>query len=303
MAKREAPRSTPSTPANHQRGASLAELTGRLSLKRQEIIRPVMESPREFVLMSVRGLAKRLKTDPATTVRIVRAMGFSGHRDFQRFLHELSIAQATSLDWMRASAAHEASIPARIRATLEQESRNLQALRNTLDYKRIEALTRRIYAASKILIIGGDMATSLVNYFEYHLVMLGFTVLAATTPGRTAHISRYVGSGDVVFAMSFGRGLRLTIEGLQQAHARGAYCVGLTDTFVSPIARFADEVFIASVETPSFGSSYVAPLALLNVFHVACANYRRRRTFRLLKEAEGEQRFGFRWYEPEKTVQ
>jgi RpiR family transcriptional regulator, carbohydrate utilization regulator len=128
-------------------------------------------------------------------------------------------------------------------------------------------------------------------------------VLTATTAGRTAHISRYVGSEDLIFAMSFGRGLRLTIEGLLQARARGAYCVGLTDTFVSPIARFSDEVFIASVETPSFGSSYVAPLALLNIFHVACANYRRRRTFRLLKEAESEQRFGFRWYEPEKTVQ
>src|SRR5579862_2450945 len=240
MAKRSASRSSPSTTANHQRGASLAELTGRLSLKRQEIIRPVIESPREFVLLSVRGLAKRLKTDPATMVRIVRAMGFSGHREFQRFLHELSITQATSLDWMRASVAHEPTIPARIRATLEQESRNLQALRNSLEYKRIETLTRRVYAARKILIIGGDMAATLVAYFEYHLVMLGFTVLTATTPGRTAHISRYVGSEDLVFAMSFGRGLRLTIEGLLQARARGAYCVGLTDTFVSPIARFAD---------------------------------------------------------------
>jgi RpiR family carbohydrate utilization transcriptional regulator len=275
----------------------LAELIAKLSPKRQEIIRPVVESPREFVLLSVRSLARRLNTDPATTVRIVRAMGFPGYRQFQRFLHELSIAHATSLDTMRASPVRDASIPAHVRESLEQDARNLQALRNSLEYKRIETLARRMYRAKRILIIAGDMAETLATYFEYHLTILGLTALTSATAGRTAHASRNVGRDDLVFAMSFGRGLRLTVEGMQQARSRGAYCVGITDPFVSPIARFADECFLASVGQPSFGASYVAPIALLNVILVACANYRRRRTLSLLKQAEGEQRLGFRWYE------
>lgn len=276
---------------------SLAELIAKLSPKRQEIIRPVMESPREFVLMSVRTMARRLNTDPATTVRIVRAMGFPGYRQFQRFLHELSIAHATSLDTMRASTVRDASIPAHVRESLEQESRNLQALRNSLEYKRIERLARRVHRADRILIIAGDMAATLATYFEYHLTILGLTALTANTAGRTAHASRNVSRDDLVFAVSFGRGLRLTVEGLQQARSRGAYCVGITDTFVSPIARFTDECFLASVSSPSFGASYVAPIALLNVILVACANFRRGRTLSLLKQAESEQRLGFRWYE------
>lgn len=276
---------------------SLGELIAKLSPKRQEIIRPVVESPREFVLMSVRTLAKRLKTDPATTVRIVRAMGFPGYRQFQRFLHELSIAHATSLDTMRASAVRDASIPAHVRESLEQDTRNLQALRNSLEHKRIEAVARRVYRAERILIIAGDMATTLATYLEYHLTILGLTAMTATSAGRTAHASRNVRRGDLVFAMSFGRGLRQTVEGLQQARSHGAYCVGITDTFVSPVARFADECFLASVGTPSFGASYVAPIALLNVILVACANYRRGRTLSLLKQAQDEQRLGFRWYE------
>jgi DNA-binding MurR/RpiR family transcriptional regulator len=276
---------------------SLAELIGKLSHKRQEIIRPVLESPREFVLISVRSMAKRLKSDPATTVRIVRAMGFPGYREFQKFLHELSIAHATSFETMQASSARDTSIPAHVRESLEQEIRNLHALRNSLEYKRVESLARRIYKSGQILLIGGDMAATLVAYFEYHLAMLGLTVLSATTTGRVAHLSRNCGRGDLVFAMSFGRGLRQTIEGLQEASSRGAYCVGITDTFVSPIARFADECFLASVRSLSFGVSYVAPIALLNVILVACANYRRGRTLALLKEADHEQRLGFRWYE------
>lgn len=276
---------------------SLAELIGNLSHKRQEIIRPVLESPREFVLISVRSMAKRLKSDPATTVRIVRAMGFPGYREFQKFLHELSIAHATSFEMMQASSTRDAGIPAHVRESLEQETRNLQALRNSLEYKRVESLARRVYKASQILLIGGDLASTLVAYFEYHLTMLGLTVLSGTTTGRVAHLSRNCARGDLVFAISFGRGLRQTVEGLQEASSRGAYCVGITDTFISPIARFADESFLASTRTPSFGASYVAPVALLDVILVACANYRRGRTLALMKQADREQRLGFRWFE------
>src|SRR5580704_6381012 len=276
---------------------SLAELIGRLTRKRQEVIRPVLENPREFVLLSVRSMADRLKSDPATTVRIVRRMGFPSYRDFQRFLHDLSIAHATSFDLMRSSSTRDGNIPSYARKSLEQDSNNLQGLRNSLEYKRVEKLVRRIYETNRIVLIGGDLASSLVTYFEYHLALLGFTVLTATTPGRTAHFARMLGRRDLVFAMSYRRGLRQTVEGIQQAKARGAYCVGITDTFVSPVARFCDESFLASVETTSFGASYAAPMALLNVILVACANYRRSRTLALLREADKEQRLGFRWYE------
>jgi RpiR family carbohydrate utilization transcriptional regulator len=277
--------------------ASLAQLIGRLSRKRQEVIRPVLENPRDFVLLSVRSMAERLNSDAATAVRIVRGMGFPSYRDFQRFLHDLSIAHATSLDLMRSSSVRDGNIPSYARESLEQDSKNLQGLRNSLEYKRIEKLVRKVYQANRILLIGGDLASSLVTYFEYHLALLGFTVLTATTPGHTAHLARMLGRRDLVFAISFRRGLRQTVEGIQQAKSRGAYCIGITDTFVSPVARFSDESFLASVETTSFGASYVAPMALLNVILVACASYRRSRTLALLREADKEQRLGFRWYE------
>lgn len=99
-----------------------------------------------------------------------------------------------------------------------------------------------------------------------------------------------------MLAISFRRGLRQTVEGVQQAREQGAYCIGITDTYVSPLARFCNEVFLASVETTSFGASYVAPMALINALLVACANYKRSRTLTLLKLADEEQRKGYRWF-------
>src|SRR4029077_7661786 len=103
---------------------SLAERIELLSSTRRELLRPILEHPREYVLLSVRAMAKRLKTDPATVVRIVRGLGFASYRDFQRHLHDLSIAFATSLDTMQ-SAGKVSSMPAYVRDALEQDLKNL----------------------------------------------------------------------------------------------------------------------------------------------------------------------------------
>jgi RpiR family carbohydrate utilization transcriptional regulator len=274
---------------------SLAERIELLSAKRQEIIRPILEHPRDYVLLSVRAMAKRLKTDPATVVRIVRGLGFESYRDFQRHLHDLSIAFATSLDTMQ-SAGRVSSMPTYVREALEQDLKNLHGLKNSLDAPRLVSLAKRFYDARRIVILAGDLAAILADYLEYQITLLGLPVFTGTSAGRIAHLVRTVNKSDLVLAISFRRGLRQTVEGVHLAKARSAYCVGITDTYVSPLARECDEVFLASVESTSFGASYAAPVALVNAILAACGQYRRPQTLAIVKEIAEEQRKGFRWY-------
>ena len=278
-------------------GLSWRKRISGLSPKQQELIRPILEDPRSFLFLSIRALARKLHTDTATLLRATRRMGFSGYPDFRRYVHELTIAHATSLDSMLSSAGADSDIPAHVRDSLDQDQKTFLGLRNILDTKQIARLAQRTWSARRVILLGGDLASALVFYLEHHLVMLGLPVFSATSPGRVVHLVRTAGKKDLVIAISFHRALRQTVEGMRQAKAKGAYCVGITDTFVSPIARFAHECFIASVETCHFGDSYVGPMALLNVMLVACANYRRERVLTLAREAAQEQQRGFRWYE------
>jgi RpiR family transcriptional regulator, carbohydrate utilization regulator len=287
MKRQESP-SHPTTP-------HLAERIDHLSIKRQEIIRPILEQPREYVLLSVRAMAARLQTDPATIVRIVRGLGFASYREFQRHLHELSLAYATSLDTMR-SGGRDGSMPSHVRDSLEQDLKNLQGLKNSLDAQRLVALAKRFYEARRIILLAGDMAVQLAHYLEYQISLLGLPIFAATSAGRILHLVRSVNKQDLVIAISFRRGLRQTIEGAEQARDRGAYCIGICDTFVSPLARECDELFLASIESTTFGASYAAPIALLNAILAAVGQYRRAQTLALAKEIAEEQRKGFRWY-------
>ena len=148
-------------PAAH---GSLADKLRHLSPKRQEIIRPVLENPRPYVLLSVRALAARLGTDPATTVRIVQGLGFPTYKDFQRHLHDLSVAYATSLDTMKAAQREGTGPAGLIRAALHRDLENLHALSNSLNADKVSALAKRLHEARKILLLGGDAATSLVHH-------------------------------------------------------------------------------------------------------------------------------------------
>jgi RpiR family carbohydrate utilization transcriptional regulator len=286
-----------STPKKFKLTDDPITLMQHLSPRRQEIIQQVMRNPREYVLLSVRAAAERLGTDPATVVRIIQRMGFENYRTFQNYLHGLSIANGTSLEGMQARSQENAKIPDYLQAMIEQDFKNLNAIRNMLDVKRITQVAKRIMTARRILILGGDMAENLVHAIEYSLSLIGIAAYSATTSGQSAHLSRLFGKGDLVMAISFRRGLRQTVEGLIRARENGAYCIGITGSHVTPIARFTDEFFVASVESESFLDSYVAPMALINLILVACANVDREATMLRLQEAAKEQREGFRWYE------
>ena len=274
---------------------NLAERIDQLSKKRQEIIRPILEHPREYVLLSVRALATRLQTDPATIVRIVHGLGFESYRQFQHHIHELSLAYATSLDTMKSSSgAPESDSPPR--ESLMRDLKNLQALKNTLDPRRFLSLAKRIYAARRIVVLGGDLATVVADFLGYHLNVLGLPVWVASTPGNITHTIRSLTPKDLLIGISFRRGIRQTIEGTEQARLRGAYCVGVTDTYVSPLAQNCQEIFLASIDSVYFGASYTAPIALCNSMLTAIGEFRRSRTMAIVHELDEEQRTSSRWY-------
>jgi RpiR family carbohydrate utilization transcriptional regulator len=271
-------------------------LIDRLAPQRREIIRRILDEPRTYVLLSLRSSARRLNIDAATLLRIVQAIGFKRYHDFQQYLHDRSIAFSTALDSMEPRTDRKNSVEAIVGASLDRDFDNLKQLRNNLDRSRVVEIANKIHAARRILVIAGDMARSLALYLDYNLAMLGLNTVVALSPGEVVHRARHVSKKDVAIAISYGRGLRQTVEGLKYAKENGAFCVGMSDTFLSPLARVADQFFLTSAEHVSFADSYVAGMSLLGALITACANVHRQRNVSVLKKVAQEQRTGYRWY-------
>jgi RpiR family carbohydrate utilization transcriptional regulator len=222
-------------------------------------------------------------------------MGFPSYRDFRRYLHQLSIAHTTALDQMQATIKDMSTFSSRVKETLDSATSNVHRVVNSLEMDRLKDLAARFYKAKRIYILGGDLAESLVSFLHYILIFLGFEAIAATRAGHITHLMRDSTERDLIIAISFRLGLRQTVEGVLQGKANGSYTVAITDTSISPLARASNEAFIVPIDAPPF-TSYVAPMALLDAMMSAVANYRTDRTLTILKQAEKEQRDGFRWY-------
>lgn len=267
-----------------------------LKPKHREMLREVLEKPQHYVLLTVRGLAKTLGIDPTTTTRIVQAMGFKSFYDFRGYLHEIVVASMTPLD-AAVAATRKDGIPGQIGECLAQELRNLQRFQRTIDFEDIIALAKRTWTARQILILGGDLAAYLASIFEYTLQAIGLRAVAATTPGRIANLVRFVGKGDLIFGITFRRGWRFTVEGLQAARKQGAHCVAITDSHASALAQSANECFVTPTDSPALFGSYVTPLAFLNCLVVAFATCKRDHILGILKTMDQEYRTGLRWYD------
>jgi DNA-binding MurR/RpiR family transcriptional regulator len=186
-----------------------------------------------------------------------------------------------------------------LRGSRRQIQQNIDFVLERLDLNQVQSIASRIDQAERILLLGGDMAAPLVEYMEYHLTIAGLPVVVATSPGRATHLARSTGKKDVAIGISFRRGLRMTIEGVQRARENGSYCVGVTDSPLSPLARFANELVIVPINSLSFAASYVAPVALIDLITAGVGSFRRKQVVERLREADFEQRHGYRWYQTE----
>src|ERR1022692_238950 len=271
-----------------------------LSASRLRLIPAVLEHPEDTYFLSCRALARHYEVDTATIVRTVQALGYDRFADFAADLRSHFISRITPYTVMKSMTREKRSISDRIHHSLEMDERNLQALRSNMDVSRVADLARRLQRARRVMVVGIDFAAFLSNILAYALVSIG---LDAEAPiGSSGNLHQKVlllGPKDLLLAISFGRCLHDTVEAVLIAHKNGVPTFGITDSEKSPIARFCDSFWIASIANPSFHGSYVAPLAFINTLIMACAQIKPQRSLAVLRRKE--QGFRTRWYSPKST--
>lgn len=283
--------------------ARLAETLSRLGPHRQELIRAIVDHCEETCFLSSRELAKRYAVDAATIVRTVQALGYKGFADFAVDLRQHLVKRITPYTVLKAATRERRSVADHVDHGLDKALDNLNLLRSNLDRNRVVEMAKLIHRSRRILVVGVDFAASLAYYFAYGLTTLGFDAEAPTgSEGNLQHKVQVLTNKDMLIAISFGQCIRVTVEAVLQAGKQGVTTFGITDSDMTPIARYCDRYLIAGVFSPSFLNSYVAPMALINAIHVACAHLDPKRSLTQLKPTDREYLSGARWYREPKRA-
>jgi DNA-binding MurR/RpiR family transcriptional regulator len=277
--------------------ARFSQTQSRLGPHRRQLIRAIIDQCEETCFLSSRELAKRYDVDAATVVRTAQALGYKGFADFAVDLRQHLMRRITPYAVLKAATREKRSVANHINQSLDKALDSLNVLTSKLDRNGVIELARLIHGARRVLVVGVDFAASLAYYFAYGLSTLGFDSEAPIgSEGNLQHKVRVLTAEDLLIAISFGQCIRVTVETALQAREQGVRTFGITDGDTTPIARYCERHLIAAVVSPSFLNSYVAPMALINSIHVACAHLDPKRSLTQLKPTDKEYLSGARWY-------
>jgi DNA-binding MurR/RpiR family transcriptional regulator len=269
-----------------------------LSRQRRQLMRAILDNPKEAYFLSSRELARRYHVDAATIVRTIQALGYERFADFAADLREHFVRQITPYTVAKAASQEKRSVGGHVGHGLDRDRENLSVLKATLDTNRVVELATRIHRSRRILVVGVDLAASLAWFLAYGLRPVGLDAEAPVgSAGNLQHKIDLLTGKDLVIAISFGRCLRDTIHAVQRARSRGVPTFGITDGSTTPMAMHCDDYLLAPISSPSFTGSYVAPMALINAITLACTHLQPKRALAILRRTEKDYRSGERWYQ------
>jgi DNA-binding MurR/RpiR family transcriptional regulator len=269
-----------------------------LNASRKRLMQSVLDNAEDNHFLSSRALAKKYEVDKATIVRTIQAMGYKRYAEFATDLRAHFVSRITPYTLMKSAAREKRSVADHVAHSLEMDVHNLQTLHSRLQPEQVVDIAKRLNRARRIMVIGVDFAAGLSYLLSYGLVSIGYD--AQAPGGSTGNLHQNIsllGPKDFLIAISFGRCLKATVDALLHAKQNDVPTFGITDSEKTPIARFCDSFWTASIANPSFHGSYVAPLAAIDALVVACAHLRPERSLALLRRKDQDSRS--RWYTPD----
>ena len=239
---------------------------------------------------------------PSTLVRLAKNLGFPGYGEFRAILQQRLRRPQSSMT----ARAHRLRdrVARQPGAALYDEMadsglRNLSETFAASSPEQLERAAGILARARRIYVIGMRKCFPVAYYIQYACRMFCDNVFLVTGyAGTFVDELREVGKADVILAISYDPYTRQTVVAVEDAAARGASVIALTDSPVSPLARVASECFIIANASPSFFRSITPAMALAESIVAALLAQGGADSLNNLRNAEQQlQRFSAYWHE------
>ena len=230
----------------------------------------ILKSYDKAAYLTAAKLGAIVGVSESTVVRFAIELGYDGYPDFQHSLQEIIRNRLTSFQRIEVTnnLIGDSNVLDKV---LLSDAEKIRKTMEEIDHASFEESVDRIVSAKRIYIIGVRSSSSLAGFLNFNFRMIFDNVkFVQTTSGSEMfeQIMR-IGEGDVMIAISFPRYSKRIINAVEYARSKNANVVALTDSKLSPIAQYANQLLIAQSDMASFVDSLVAPLSIINAMIVA----------------------------------
>jgi DNA-binding MurR/RpiR family transcriptional regulator len=229
--------------------------------------RYVVKAPTEIALYSLREVAARAEVGPTTFIRLAAQLGFSSYNAFRETfrdgLRSGADRYASNVEQIQHDRGHADFAPL-YRDTGELIIKNIADAYASISAADIAAAGKIMKGARRLYILG--LRSNYCLSFYLHYVLRTFMPNLVLLEGRLGMLIDElgdIGAKDALVVVSYEPYALDAVKAVEHAATTGAAVIAITDTKLSPVARFATRLLILPTASTSYYQSLVPTMALL----------------------------------------
>lgn len=248
-----------------------------LSRSQQQVTEFLLTHGIDVVYLSAARIAKLVQVNRSTVVRTAQALGYEGFPDMQAALQAHFLSRLSSIERFQYGSRQlieelrdEPDSSSILHRVIHTEIEHLENLLQQVSTGNFEEVVNLLAAARKIYIIGLRASTPLALHLSIplRLVRNNCVMLSYNSANALSDQLEELSSEDVLFAITYSRYTRDTLNTMDYARGVGAKVIALTDNPLSPAATRADRIFVIPFRLWLY-SNAAAPYVLLNALFTA----------------------------------
>lgn len=236
------------------------------------------QNPNEVAVHSVNALAERCGIHASSFVRFAQSLGYKGFKELQALFQRRLATAAPGFEARVRVLEDElrgADDPTEIgllRNLVVRDIASLQQLLDEVNPADLATAAALLYDADIVYLAGQLRSAPVVELLRYVLTMLGKRcILLDPGGGLATHIGRTIRKTDVLLAVSFRFYANEVVNVVEEAGQKGIDVIAISDSTLSPLARWARVLFPVPEHDYTFSRSLAAPMCLAQALVMAVA--------------------------------
>ena len=242
----------------------------KLSKGQKLIANYILDHYEKAVFLTAAKLGNIVGVSESTVVRFANELGYDGYPRFQDALEELVKSKLTAMQRLEVTT-DRIDTNHVLKSVLQMDEEKIRSTREQMDEASFNQAIEKIMGAKTIYVMGVRSCAGLASFLGFYLNIIfdNIKVVNTNSISEMFEAIHRIGEEDVIIGISFPRYSKRVMKCLEFAQSRKASVIAITDSYISPIANYADYALIGSSEMVSFVDSLVAPLSIINAIIVA----------------------------------
>lgn len=237
------------------------------SSSEKEISKYILDNGEEVLKYSIKQLAKKTYTSPATIVRLCHKLGLEGYGDFKiKYSAELQYDKKqenrTDVNYPFTSDDSSHQIAYKI-ANLHQES--IDDTLNLIDFKQLDKIINAICKANHIFIFGSGNSILAGLDFQHKMMRIGKLVELKLVPGEQVFLSYAAKEDDIAIIISYSGETADIIDIAKILKKKKITTIGITSIGDNQLSKYCNYILNTGSREKIF--SKIAPFSSKTSMH------------------------------------